>query len=172
MPTLVMDPPPHEFETFLERRKGLGQDRHDEMWQGVYRIMPTPSGAHMDIQQQLAELLGPLARAAGLHPRLGGVNLGNSDDYRVPDGVLQRERRTEVWHPTAALALEIVSPNDETWEKLPFYAAHGVDELVIVDPPQRKVDWLGLSGGEYHPIERSGLIDLSAAEISQRIDWP
>jgi Uma2 family endonuclease len=172
MPTLVMDPPPADFETLLERRRRLGQDRHDEVWDGVYRMVPTPSGRHMDVQQQLAELLGTLARAAGLHPRIGGVNLGTQDDYRVPDGVLQRERRTEVWHPTAALAVEILSPGDDTWEKLPFYAAHGVDELLIVDPQKRSVDWLSLADGQYRSIERSGLIDLGPAELAQRIDWP
>lgn len=172
MPTLVMDPPPVEFEAFLERRQRLGQDRHDEMWEGVYRMVPTPSGAHMDVQQQLAELLGPAARAAGLHPRIGGVNLGDQNDYRVPDGVLQRERRTAIWHPTAALALEILSPKDDTWQKLPFYAAHNVDELLIVDPQKRTVQWLALANGRYEPIERSSLIELSAGELSTRIDWP
>ncbi len=172
MSTLVLDPPPAEFEALLERRRRLGQDRQDEMWEGVYRMVPTPSGAHMDVQQQLAELLGPPARAAGLHPRIGGVNLGKAENYRVPDGVLQRERRTEVWHPTAALVLEILSPGDETMAKLPFYAAHGVDEVLIVDPDKRSVEWLRLKDGAYEPIEQSGLIDLSAAEVSQRIDWP
>ena len=29
------------------------------------------------------------------------------------------------------LVIEIVSPGDDTWKKLPFYAAHDVDELLI-----------------------------------------
>jgi hypothetical protein len=28
--------------------------------------------------------------------------------------------------------IEIVSPGDESWDKLPFYAAHEVDEALIV----------------------------------------
>ncbi len=39
-----------------------------------------------------------------------------------------------MWFATAALVVEIVSPGDKTWEKLPFYAAHSVDESLIVDP--------------------------------------
>ena len=31
-----------------------------------------------------------------------------------------------------ALVIEIVSPYDDTWKKVPFYAKHGVDELLIV----------------------------------------
>ena len=68
--------------------------------------------------------------------------------------------------------IEIVSPGDESWEKLPFYAAHHVDEVLIVDPAKRSVDWLGLDGGEYRSIKRSGLIELGASELGERIDWP
>jgi Uma2 family endonuclease len=68
--------------------------------------------------------------------------------------------------------IEIVSPNDETWEKLPFYAAHDVDEVPIVDPQERSVDWLALEAGEYRPVERSGLLDLSAQGLAEQLDWP
>ncbi len=172
MRTLLSDPPPAEIQGVLERRRQSGADRHDEVWEGVLHMMPTPSGAHMDVQQQLAELLGPPSRAAGLFPRIGGVNIGEPDDYRVPDGVLQRERRSGVWHPTAALVVEILSPGDRTLDKLPFYAAHDVDELLIVDPQQRTVDWLALKAGEYRAVQRSGLIDVGADELVERIDWP
>ena len=36
MPTLVRDPQPAEFEALLERRRQLGQDLLDEVWEGVY----------------------------------------------------------------------------------------------------------------------------------------
>jgi Uma2 family endonuclease len=52
---------------------------------------------------------------------------------------LHRPGAAGTWLPTAALVVEIVSPEDETWEKLPFYAAHDVDEVQIVDPAERKV---------------------------------
>lgn len=45
---------------------------------------------------------------------------------------------------TAALVVELVSQDDETWEKLDFYAAHHVDGLLIVDPQERQVHWLGV----------------------------
>ena len=68
--------------------------------------------------------------------------------------------------------VEIVSPGHQTLDKLPFYAAHDVDELVIVDPQQRTVDWLALKAGEYRAVQRSSLIDVAAAELVERIDWP
>jgi Uma2 family endonuclease len=41
------------------------------------------------------------------------------------------------------LAREIVSPGGKTW-RLAFYARHGVAELLIVDPQERKVNWPGV----------------------------
>jgi hypothetical protein len=46
-------------------------------------------------------------------------------------------------------------------DKRPFYPAHDVDEMPIVDLAKRAVDWLALRNGECRPIERSGLIDLA-----------
>jgi len=36
---------------------------------------------------------------------------------------------------------------------------------------ERIVRWLALSDGEYRPVQRSGLIDLAAEQLAQRIDW-
>jgi hypothetical protein len=69
--------------------------------------------------------------------------------------------------------LEIVLPDDDTWKKLAFHAAPQVDELLIVDPEKRRVDWLGLEpAGEYAPLERSRWIGLGPAGLAQRLDWP
>jgi Uma2 family endonuclease len=148
-------------------------DRLDEVWEGVLHLVPVPSVEHAWIGQQLAVILGPLARAAGLLPTMHAFNLGDSEhDFRVPDGGLHRSRYWGMWEHSAPLVVEIVSPSDETWLKLPHYAAHEVDEVLILDPEERVVHWLGLSDGEYRPIERSALIDLGQAELADKIDWP
>ncbi|HEY5342411.1 MAG TPA: Uma2 family endonuclease [Solirubrobacteraceae bacterium] len=172
MPTLVMDPAPAEIEALIERRRRRGLDHRDEIWDGVYRMNPPPSHEHQVILQQLALLLDGLARNAGLEPVIQEFGLGSSEEFRVPDGGLHRPGATGVWHSTAALVVEIVSPGDDTWRKLPFFAAHQVDEVLIVDPAEHAVHWLGLAGGEYRPIERSGLIDLGPGELAGRLDWP
>jgi Uma2 family endonuclease len=168
MRAVVLDPPEH----LLESRRRSGMDRLDEVWEGVLHMVPALSFDHALIDSQLMQLLGPYADAAGLEA-IGKSNLGESEhDYRVPDSALHRPGASGLWHPTAALVVEIVSPGDESWEKLPFYAAHDVDEVLIVDPEKRSVDWLGLQDGEYRPLGRSGLIELGAAELATRIDWP
>jgi hypothetical protein len=80
----------------------------------------------------------------------------------VPDRSLLRPGPDGVYLPTAAVVVEIVSPDDDTWKK-----------LLIVDPQERKVQWLALGpDGDYHELERSALIELGAAELAERIIWP
>jgi Uma2 family endonuclease len=89
----------------------------------------------------------------------------------VPDGGLHRDWTDRVWYSTAALAIEIVSPGDETYEKLAFYAAHKVDEVMIVDPQERRVLWLGLESEKYEPLRASGVIEIGPEELAKRISW-
>jgi hypothetical protein len=84
MPTLVRDPQPAEFEALLDRRRRLGQDLFDEVWEGVLHINPAPSGRHARIE---AQLLG-LERAEYKHLErsraieLGGAELEQRLDWR------------------------------------------------------------------------------------------
>ena len=73
---------------------------------------------------------------------------------------------------SAALVVEIRSPGDDTDQKIPFYAERGVDEVLIVDPQERRVHWFGLVGEEYLSVQRSGLIELGPGDLATRIDWP
>jgi Uma2 family endonuclease len=172
MGTLPPDLPPAELQALLERRMKLGQDRRDEVWEGVLHMVPAPGHRHATLAAEIKTMLREPAVAAGLEVT-DPFNLGDSkENFRVPDGGLHRPGAAEMWHPTAALVLEILSPEDETWEKLPFYAAHGVEEILIVDPDAHELHWLALDAGLYEPIEHSALIDLGAAELAQRIDWP
>src|SRR5579875_1411544 len=165
MTTLIRDPEPVELARLLERR--------DELWEGVLHMNPPPAYGHQELAQQLAVLLDAPARAAGLRAIVQEVGIGTEADYRVPDCALLRPPvdGSTALHRTVALAIEIVSPDDETWAKLPFYAAHGVEELLIVDPQERQVHWLSLQGGEYLAIRRSALIELGADELAGRIEW-
>jgi hypothetical protein len=79
---------------------------------------------------------------------------------------------TGVWVPTAAIVVEVVSPGDETPEKLPFYAAHGVSEIIVIDPDKRSVSWLALRAGGYQPTEASALMELGAPALQRQIVRP
>jgi len=171
--TLVHDPEPIELQRLRERREKLGLDHHDEVWEGVLHLNPPATGEHQCLLEELAETLRPLARRAGLVPLIREFGLGEGkDNYRVPDGGLHRTKPRGVWHATAALVIEVVSPGDETWDKLPFYAAHNVDELLIVDPQERVVHWFALKHSKYEPVQQSALIDLGPAELTKQLTWP
>jgi Uma2 family endonuclease len=171
MRTLVLDPPPPQLQELLEQRRRTGVDQHDEVWEGVYHMIPVAGFGHSLIAAQLAVLLDAPARANGL---LVGAefNLGVKDDFRVPDLGVHREPQRGSWVPTAAVVVEILSPEDDTWEKLPFYAQHGVDELLVVDPTDRSVAWFALRESECRQVDRSEILDLNADTLARQIDWP
>jgi Uma2 family endonuclease len=169
--TVVLGPRPPEFEALLERRHALGQDLYDEVWEGEYHMAPAPHPFHGYIDHRLAVILDPLVRQAGL-VATGPFNLGSADDYRVPDGGLHRGMPTTTFVRTAAVVIEIVSPDDETWDKIDFYAAHAVDELLIADPRKCSVTWLVLDGDQYIERDASPLLGVSSAELAAQIDWP
>jgi Uma2 family endonuclease len=172
MRTLLPDPLPSNVQELLERRRRLKLDRHDEVWEGLLHVVPAPSGEHSTLGAQVKRLLATPAAAAGLIVT-DDFNVGDSkNNFRVPDGGLHRDQPRGVWIATAALVLEVLSPDDDTWQKLPFYAAHHIDEILILDPDTRAVHWLSLAGERYEPIEQSGLIQLGPAELARLIDWP
>ena len=73
---------------------------------------------------------------------------------------------------TAALVVEIVSPGDESWAKFGFYAAHGVDEVVIVDPEPRTVTWFARRDDRYEEVVHSAVLDVDVREVVAAITWP
>jgi Uma2 family endonuclease len=169
--TVVLGPRSPELEKLLERRRSLGQDRYDELWDGDYHLVPVPHPFHGYVENQVIALLDRPAQRAGL-VGTSVFNLGSSGDYRVPDCGLHRGTPTTTFVPTAALVVEIASPDDETWNKIDFYAAHSVDELLITDPLKRSVTWLVLDDGRYTEEDSSRLLAIRPAELAAQIDWP
>ena len=78
---------------------------------------PAPHSDDGHLDAELAAILALLAKAAGMTSS-GPLNIGHPDDYRVPDRAVLRERQHATYVPTAAVVVEIVSPDDETFEKL------------------------------------------------------
>jgi Uma2 family endonuclease len=172
VPTLVLDPQPAWVEQLLEERRRSGADRRDEVWEGVLHVIPPPSVEHERLAHGLHVLLDPHASPVDLVV-VGTVAIGTEDNYRVPDLALLRPGYASQWNPTAALIVEIMSPGDDTWEKLPFYAAHQVDEVMFVTPGERRIHWLGLQAdGEYSPLERSRLLGVGGTELAAQLIWP
>ena len=170
MSTLVLGREP-VVEAWLAQRRALGQDARDEVWEGVYHVAPHEHGRNGAVAMELVVLLGPPAKRAGL--RAGGsVNVGGPGDFRVPDLVWHRGSPDALYFATVAVAVEVLSPDDETFRKFAFYAAHGVEELWVVDPLERTARVWALADGALVEQDRAPLLDLTPAEVVAGIDWP
>ena len=85
MRVVVPDPPPAEWERLVQTRQETGIDRFDEMSDGELHLAPASRGRHARLQYRLSLILGPLGEAVGLIAMVGGFNLGEDNDYRIPD---------------------------------------------------------------------------------------
>lgn len=174
MRTVILGERPAVLEELIERRRKLGLDRHDEVWEGEYHMSPAAHSWHAFVQATLLELLGPLARAQGF-VAITDFNLGDHrHDFRVPDLGVHASLPDAVWVPTALLVVEVLSPDDESWQKLGFYAARGVREVLLADPKERTVTWLArnAAGDGYDEVTRSEVLGVEVAEVVAGIAWP
>ncbi|WP_166827820.1 Uma2 family endonuclease [Thalassoroseus pseudoceratinae] len=125
-----------------ERRKN-GSDRYDEVWDGVYIVSPLANNELQNLITQLAAIMTATVQWASHGHVFAGVNVSDQEedwrqDYRVPDvGVFLNDtkatNRGTHWFGGPDFAVEIVSPNDRTREKLDFYASVGTRELLVID---------------------------------------
>lgn len=157
-------------DELIARRRELGIDTYDEMWNGVYHVTPAGNGEHGALQIGLGAVLrdaGPRGTAA-----TGPINLGDEHNYRVPDvALVARDQLDRVWFPSALLVGEVLSADDDTYEKFDHYEAHGVEEILVVDPRRQCVEiWLRQELGGYAKVRYSVLLagrsdDLIWAQI-------
>jgi hypothetical protein len=137
-------------ERMLAERRRLGQDRWDEMWEGVLHIVPPAGGPHRGLGTNLLVVTGP--------------------ERLVQRGV----------DGAAELVVEILSDNDESYAKLDWYAALGVREMLILDPATLAVELYrgspqgpvrvppGPDGSVCCEVLEAGLVTIAGAI---RVDW-
>jgi Uma2 family endonuclease len=160
-------------EDLLRTRRDHGLDHRDEMWEGELHVVPPAGGWHQRLASHLLLALGVPARAESLEVM---VEAGFFDparpafSYRVPDLVVARPEHCTARgvEGGAILVTEIRSPNDESYAKLPFYGAHGVERVVIIDRASYAIDCYQLAGPELVSAERSaaGRFALGFADLS------
>ena len=127
VPTVVTD-------DLLAHRRRLGIDRRDECWAGEWRIVNPPKIWHNRVQRDLLVALIPRAAALGIEPLGESGVFGAADDFRVPDVVFVRPvdiyGDDEGW-VRAELVVEVRSPGDDSYRKLPFYAERVREVLIL-----------------------------------------
>ena len=148
MTMLIKDP--RLEENLIESRKRTDADRWDEVWDGVYVVSPLPNIEHQEIVSCFIEILGETIRRTGLGNVYPGVNLSDQVEdwaynYRAPDVAVFLKAGKAIaskahYRGPADFLVEIVSPYDATYEKIPFYDKLGVVELLIVDRDPWKLE--------------------------------
>lgn len=164
-------------ERLIAERRAAGIDHHDEVWEGVYVVSPIANNEHQWLAFELAAIIQAVIRAAGMNGRtFPGVNVSDQEadwrqNFRVPDvavflaGNPAQDRETH-WFGGPDFAVEIVSPGDRSLEKVPFYAAVGVRELLIVDRAPWTLQLFRLDSRRVVSVEQS-TIEQPGALASQ-----
>jgi Uma2 family endonuclease len=153
----------------IRRRRRLGLDRKDEVWNGRYIVMPDPDNVHQDLIGGLLTVLRIVISWAKLGNAYPGGNISDRDDkwttnYRVPDVTVflndnPAENRHTHWFGGPDMAVEIVSDNDKSRKKLDFYASVGTRELLVVDRDPWQVELFRLTDGALVSVGKSSVAD-------------
>jgi Uma2 family endonuclease len=169
--TMLIENPRLE-EELKERRKAWGADHHDEVWEGVYFMAPLADNDHQELVAGLTFALYDVVDAAGLGKVFPGVNLAGAAedwtfDYRAPDVVVilasgtAQDQKT-CYRGAADFVIEITSPRDRTYEKIPFYSRQGVRELLIVDRQSWALELYQNQGGG---LEKAGQSETQRSDL-------
>lgn len=165
----------------LDERRRRGLDGRDEMWDGVLHVVPPAGGPHQRLSGAFYYVVYPLAQARGLVPHFETGLFDDEADYRVPDLLFCRpEHLSERGAEGADLVVEVRSPDDESYEKLDFYAARGVREVLVLHPKGRRFELFRTVGGRLTIVsnDASGSVTsdvlgirLATVEGKLRITW-
>ncbi len=164
-------------ESVLAERRQRGADLFDEVWDGVLHMVPPPGAAHQYVAARLFVVLEPIATALGLCSFFETGLFRATDDYRVPDQLYCRPNSlSDRGAEGAELVIEIRSSGDETYEKVDWYAARGVCELIIVHAEGRQVELLRAVGGRLLPVTadvdgavRSNVLGVQFRTVGDRL---
>jgi Uma2 family endonuclease len=154
---VVLDPELAE-QILADRESSPGGRRREEVWDGVTFIMPDADTEHNDIAIFFIWVFRSV-----FDPERGDRVQGSTNvtdrlkrwklNYRNPDMCLFRsgnpaeDRRTH-WYGGPDFALEIVSPDDRSRDKLDFYAGVGTREVLVLDRDPWRMELYQLSRGK------------------------
>jgi len=126
----------------IAKRKALGLDRYDEVWNGVYVMPPMPNNEHQQLVSRVNSIMQDVVGWTGLGDVLPGVNVsdrikGWKKNYRIPDVAVFLKGGIAVNHGTHWVGgpdwlTEILSPDEEPDEKLEFYEKVRAREVLAI----------------------------------------
>jgi Uma2 family endonuclease len=139
---MYIENPPLE-EELIAQRQARGADAHDEVWEGVYFMSPLADNEHQRIVSRFTRVLEAAIGDSGTGSVYPGANLAASaenweEDFRVPDVAVflndtAAEDHNTFWTGAADFIIEVTSPRDRSYDKVPFYSRLGVRELLVLN---------------------------------------
>lgn len=166
--------PPGSFKRWLKRRQYSGGDRLDEVWNGVYIVMPPPNNEHQEmVGLFVAAFIAALQPQAGARVIPGGGITDRRDEwtnnFRCPDVAIYlpgnaAEDRDTHYLGGPDVAVEIVSKGDRSRDKFDFYATVGVRELLYVERRPWALDLYRLEANMWTRVGRSELSTSAVLE--------
>jgi Uma2 family endonuclease len=182
MPMLVCDS--DMVEELKAERQAAGSDRYDEVWEGVYLLMPLPDDEHQALISALITVLQLTIGWTKLGAVYPGINVsdrteGWEHNYRCPDvavylkGTQAQPCRTH-WVGGPDFGIEIISPNDRTRDKLDFYASVGTRERLVIDRDPWSLELYRLRGKQLvlagtSSLEQTAVLTSEALPLSWRL---
>ncbi|MBL8897333.1 MAG: Uma2 family endonuclease [Planctomycetes bacterium] len=166
-------------QELLDQRRKIGADRWDEVWDGVLHMVPSPNSAHQELVGDLYYWLRSQWTPRSVGRVAMGLNVARGTNwrqsYRVPDLSLmlpggKARDRGEYIEGGPDVLIEVRSPGDETYQKIPFYSEIGVRELWVVDRDTQAVEVHMLEGEapRLAPANAEGWISSAATGLELR----
>lgn len=165
MATLICDR--EVGQRLIARRHRLGQDKFDEVWNGVYVMAPMANDEHQDFVGGLDALFREVVQSGQLGVTRPGVNVsdrrhGWKKNFRCPDVAVFLKDTQAIncdthWFGGPDFAAEVMSPREKLRKKLRFYAKIGTRELLVLDRSPWCLSLYRLADGELQLVGTSAV---------------
>lgn len=173
----------------IKKRRELGQDRYDEVWEGVYVMSPGPGLPHQRMVGDLYFIftLTQSSKGAEVYP---GLNVSDREDdwttnFREPDVAVlfpgcKAKSIGSVLVGGPDFVVEILSTDDLARQKLGFYAKVETRECLYIDLATHATELYRLTGNQMSLVGKSTIdspivlssevLDLSFQAVTEQND--
>jgi len=153
---------------FRESHEASDASKWDEVWEGVLHVPPLPNDEHQDLVYGLGIPLREVVQSPGLGKVRPGVNVTDRHpnwkfNFRGPDVVVYLNSNPAINHEThwtggPDFLIEIISPGEDPYAKLDFYAKVHTREVLIVHRQPWTLELFQLKGDTFSAVGRSDLM--------------
>ena len=168
---MVLGPRPAELDALIARRQALGIDTFDEVWRGpttwhqrLTLLMDTSTTSSQRCSLRWLALSDWWERGHSIS--------ASPTTIGCPIVATTAACRRQLGAARPRPSVEVVSPDDETYEKFGFYAGHGVDELIVADPPPTRSPPGHRDEATYRQAQKSAVLGVTEQSLRDSIAWP